>query len=335
MEAMLYDVLDEQAVHCNLCRHRCVIKNGARGVCMVRENQGGRLVSLVYGKVIAAHVDPIEKKPFYHFYPGSRAFSIATAGCNFSCRFCQNYSISQMARDFGEIGGDYTAPEDIVAAALKQNCKSISFTYTEPTVFFEYAFDIMTGAKPKGILGNFVSNGYMTAEAADKIAPYLSAVNVDLKAMDAGVYQKYCGAHLEEVLDSIKYLAKKKIWLEVTTLVIPTLNDDDKQLTAAAEFISALDPSIPWHVSRYHPDYKFVSAPPTPVSTLRRAREIGKRAGLRYVYTGNISGDEGENTFCHKCGRLLIKRVGFSVAEYNPRGGKCPDCAEPLAGIGL
>lgn len=334
-EAVLYDKLDGKKVRCNLCHHRCIINESKRGICKVRENQNGKLISLVYGKAISTHVDPIEKKPFYHFYPGSYSFSIATVGCNFTCQFCQNYSISQMVRDFGTIQGQYLSPEKIVSFAQKNNVQSISYTYTEPTIFFEYAYDIAVIANERGIKNNFVSNGYMTPEAVDKIAPYLDAINVDLKAMNPKIYKEFCGAKLEGVLETLKYLSKTKIWVEITTLIVPTLNDDNKQIQDAAEFIFSLNPGIPWHISRYHPDYKFFSAPATPVQTLINARETGKKTGLRYIYTGNLFGSEWDHTYCYNCGKKLITRLGFSIEENLIVDSKCTKCGTTIDGMGL
>lgn len=334
-EAMLYKKIENKAVECFLCHHRCVIKEGKTGFCKVRENKGGELFSLVYGRAISTHVDPIEKKPFFHFYPGSSAFSIAAVGCNFVCKFCQNYSISQIVRDHHTIPGDELSPESVINLAKRAGCKSISFTYTEPTIFFEYAYDISVLAKKIGIKTNFVSNGYMTPEAVDKIVTLLDAINVDLKAMSEKFYKEFCGAELNHVLETLKYIVSKGIWIEITTLLIPGFNDDESELKKTAEFICSLNPGIPWHVSRYHPDYKFDSAPPTPAKILQKAVEIGKKAGLRYIYTGNIPGHEGENTFCYNCGKKLISRFGFSVYENHIKQSKCPWCAAHIDGVSI
>jgi len=299
MEAYLYESLNDKKVKCNLCNHRCEIKDGRRGICGVRENREGTLKTLVYGRTIARHIDPIEKKPLYHLMPGSLSYSIATVGCNFRCLFCQNADIAQMPSDHkGMIAGDPFSPQDVVAAAIKGDCKSIAYTYTEPTVYFEFAFDTAKLAHEKGIQNVFVTNGYMTAEALHMINPYLDAANVDLKAFTEDFYKTYCGAKLEHVKESLKLMKSLGIFIEVTTLLIPGLNDDKDELEKLAKFLAdSLGTETPWHISRFHPTYKLTDRPPTPVETLVTAREIGIKAGLKYVYTGNVPGESGENTF--------------------------------------
>ncbi len=334
-EAYLYEKLPDNKVHCNLCHHRCTIDEGDVGICKVRKNEGGTLYSLVYGKTIAHNVDPIEKKPLFHFFPGSRCLSIATVGCNFKCPWCQNWQISQMVSDHGRIAGEWFPPEDVVSMAQRHKCTSISYTYTEPTIFFEYAYDSAKLATEKGLYNNFVSNGYMTPEAVEMIAPYLNGINVDLKAFDKEVYSKQIKARLDKVLETIQVLHDAGIWLEITTLIVPELNDDEEQLTALAEFIASVDTAIPWHISRFHPNYHHTDSYPTPIDTIRRAREIGKKAGLRYIYTGNVPGDEGEHSHCYKCGALLIERWGFSIRSNNIENGVCPECNTPFDGFGI
>jgi len=331
-EAMLWSPREDGKVACRLCAHSCVIAPGKRGVCNVRENRDGRLVTLVYGEVVAAHVDPIEKKPLYHFLPGSKALSIATSGCNFHCGFCQNWQISQAPRrKGGGIEGEPFAPADIVRAALDGDCRSISYTYTEPTIFFEYAFDTARLARKAGLLNNFVTNGYLTPEALETIRPYLDAANVDLKAFKDETYKRVCGARLEPVLGSIRLMRELGIWVEVTTLVVPGLNDGAEELAAIARFIASVDPAIPWHLSRFHPDYEYTQAPPTPVATLRAAAEKGRAAGLRHIYIGNVPG-ESEDTLCAACGFVLIRRRGFSVVGNALKDSRCPSCGTVLAG---
>lgn len=334
-EAMLYETLEEGKVQCHLCAHRCLIKEGRRGICGVRENRSGRLQTLVFARAIARNVDPVEKKPLFHFQPGSRTFSIATVGCNFRCLFCQNADISQMPRDLNRIIGAEFPPEQVVEAARKSGSRSISYTYTEPTIFFEYALETAKLAQPAGLRNIFVTNGYMTVEALEAIHPHLDAANVDLKAFTDIFYKEQCGARLDPVLESLKKMKTMGIWVEITTLLIPTLNDSDQELREIARFIMDLGPETPWHVSRFHPTYRLTTCSHTPVASLRRAREIGIRAGLHYVYTGNIPGDEGENTLCHHCGKLLIDRYGFSIGHYAIRNGRCPDCQTPVAGVEL
>ena len=337
MEAYLWEPIEGQAVTCNLCHHRCNIKPGKRGICSVRENQSGSLHSLVYGKVVARNIDPIEKKPLFHFLPGSLSYSIATVGCNFKCRFCQNADIAQMPNDSsGLIVGDETSPEAIVEGALKADCKSISYTYTEPTIFFEFAYDTAKLAHEAGLSNVFVTNGYMTAEALDMIHPYLHAANVDLKAFNPDYYKNLCSAKLEPVKESLIKMKALGIFVEVTTLMVPGLNDDPKELEALAGFLAeSLGPETPWHVSRFHPTYRLKDRSPTPMGTLITAREIGLNAGLRYVYTGNVPGEEAENTVCYQCGKAVIQRWGFQIRKYDIDAGRCKSCGAEIDGVGL
>ncbi len=325
-EALFYTKRDDKTTQCLLCPHQCVIAPDRTGICGVRKNSDGMLVSLVYGRVIAEHVDPIEKKPLFHFYPGSRSYSIATAGCNFRCRHCQNAEISQMPRDQGVVKGSDRTPEDIVRAAQQHGCTSISYTYTEPTVYFELAFATAQLAREHGIRNTFVTNGYISPEPLEKIGPYLDAANIDLKAFSEEFYKNICGARLQPVLDAIRLYKKLGIWIEITTLIIPDLNDSPQELEQIARFIAETGPEIPWHVTAFYPTYRLLDKPRTSIKTLIKAREIGLKAGLRYVYTGNVPGEEGENTHCFGCGNLLIRRYGFSIGENNLVNGACPKC---------
>jgi len=334
-EAMLYSQRPEGVAECHLCHHRCAIRPGHAGICQVRENRDGTLYSLVYRKLIARHIDPIEKKPLFHFHPGSSSYSIATAGCNFRCIFCQNFSISQMPRDEKRIEGSDVAPEEIVADAKRLRCTTISYTYTEPTVFMEYAFDVGRLAHEAGIKNVWVSNGYMTPEALDLIAPYLDGINVDLKSFSAETYKRMMGAKLEGVLETLRLFRPRNIWLEVTTLVVPGMNDSEAELRQIAEFVASLGREVPWHVSRFHPDYQMDDRGATPVRTLERAVEIGKAAGLRYVYSGNVPGDRNEHTYCPSCGKRVIERMGFMIGRYDIENGACRSCHAPLDGVGL
>jgi pyruvate formate lyase activating enzyme len=334
-EALFFKRLEENAVDCFLCAQRCRIKPGKRGKCAVRENRDGTLLSLVYEQVIAQHIDPIEKKPLFHFHPGSRSYSIATAGCNFRCLFCQNADISQLPREHHGIPGDGVPAHEVVRKAAHEGCATISYTYTEPTIFMEYALEVAQKARQAGLKNVFVSNGYMTAEALAAIAPVLDAANVDLKAFADEFYSEQCGAHLQPVLDTLQRMKQLGIWVEVTTLLIPGLNDDPNELRQLARFIMSLGPETPWHVSRFHPTYRLLDRPITPVATLKMARQIGLDEGLHHVYTGNIPGDQGENTFCHSCGELLIERFGFSIRLRGLKGGQCAQCGAGMAGVGL
>ena len=330
---MLYSPLEEGKVRCFLCNHRCTISPSKRGMCGVRENQNGRLYTLVFGRAISLNVDPIEKKPIFHLFPGSTSFSIATVGCNFRCLQCQNHEISQMPVDEGRIEGREVSPSKIVSLAKDYRCQSISYTYTEPTIYFEYAYETAVLAKEQGIKNIFVTNGYMTEEALKKIQPYLDAANVDLKSFQEDFYKKVCGAKLKPVLDNLRVMRSMGIWVEITTLVIPTLNDSEKEFEQIARFILSLGPEVPWHISAFYPTYKMLNLPRTPASLLHKAREIGIQAGLRYVYCGNIPGEEGEDTFCPQCGRRVIQRVGFRVIKNDIVGGTCRYCHAKVDGL--
>lgn len=333
-EALLYEKVENDKVQCFLCSHRCRINPGKRGICAVRENRDGILYSLVYGKVIAKNIDPIEKKPLFNFYPGSRSYSIATVGCNFRCEHCQNYNIAQYPKKSPDIPGDETTPEQIVQEAEAAGCKSISYTYTEPTIFFEFAYDCARLARGKGIKNVFVSNGYITPEATRLIAPYLDANNIDLKG-DNNVYKKLCGATMQPVLDTIRLMNELGVWVEVTTLIIPSYNDSEEFLKWTAEFIRSVSPDIPWHVTQFYPTYLLQNQPRTPVRILRMARDIGMKAGLKYVYEGNVPGEGGENTYCHSCGEVLIGRIGYTLSAIKIKNSKCTNCGAEIAGVGL
>ncbi|MFH1623745.1 MAG: AmmeMemoRadiSam system radical SAM enzyme [Pseudomonadota bacterium] len=334
-EAMLYEKLGEGKVKCGLCNHRCTIAPSKRGICGVRENREGILFSLVYKKLISRNVDPVEKKPLFHLFPGSRSFSVATAGCNFKCLHCQNADISQMPRDQNRIIGRDFEPKEIVSEALQYNCKSIAYTYTEPTIFFEYAYDTAELAHKEGIKNVFVTNGYMTQEALHTIRPYLDAANVDLKAFSDDFYKEICGAKLNFVLDSIRTLKEMGVWVEITTLIIPTLNDSEDELRMIAEFIKEVGEETPWHVSAFHPTYKLLDRPRTSAKVLRTARDIGLGVGLRYVYCGNIPGEEGENTYCYNCKEILVQRYGYQILKNRVTDDRCPDCGVKIDGVGL
>ncbi len=332
-EALLYEKLENKSVHCYLCAHHCRIAQGNFGFCGVRQNIEGVLYTHVYTRQVAMHVDPIEKKPLYHFLPGTFSFSIATLGCNFRCGFCQNWEISQ--RSFvGTVKpeGEETLPKEIVTAAIENNCRSISYTYTEPTIFFEYALETAELAALKKLRNVFVTNGYMTEEMLGMAKSYLDAANVDLKFFKDSSYKKFCSGTLQPVLDSIRLMKKMGIWVEITTLVVTGENDSREELSGIAEFIAGIDTDIPWHISRFHPDYKFIDHQATPVETLKMAQQIGYDAGLRYIYVGNVYG-WGNDTLCHSCKKLLVKREGFNILEYNIKEGKCPFCNTDIPGV--
>jgi pyruvate formate lyase activating enzyme len=334
-EAALYKKLGENKVSCFLCSHRCLISDRSFGICNVRENRGGILYTHAYGELIAQNIDPIEKKPLYHFFPGSKSFSIAAIGCNFQCGFCQNWQISQVkeAESLG-LRSQEVNPEDVVKQAKRSGSRSISYTYTEPTIFFEYAYEISQLAKKEQLYNAFVTNGYMTEETIQEIHPFLDAANIDLKFFNETSYRKVCKGRLGPVLKSIERMKQLGIWIEITTLIVPGENDSEEELKRIASFIAELDCSIPWHISRFFPQYKMDDGASTPMEVLNRAYELGREAGLRYVYLGNVVGS-GNNTYCYNCNTLLIERRGFSIQQYRVREGKCPDCGSPMEGVGL
>ncbi|MEF8847386.1 MAG: AmmeMemoRadiSam system radical SAM enzyme [Candidatus Paceibacterota bacterium] len=333
-EAYLYKKLDNDKVQCQTCEHRCLLKTGERGKCGVRENKDGTLYSLNYNKAISINVDPIEKKPLYHFLPGTRSLSVAAVGCQFACKNCQNWRISQGPKlnPEKEIPGEKITPNEIVEQAKDKNLKSISYTYTDPTVFLEYALDTMKLAHRQGIKNNWVTSGFFTKKAFDKIKPYLDAVNVDLKSFDSDYYEEYCDGRLQPVLDNLKRLKENNIWTEVTTLVIPGLTDDEESLQQIAQFIAdELGTETPWHISRFSGaiSWKLQDVKDTPVEKLKQAYKIGKDAGLKYVYVGNVPGLEQEDTFCSNCGAKMIDRSGFSSTCYD-KEGECSKCGANL-----
>lgn len=347
---MLAKKLDDCAVQCLACNRYCKIPNDHAGYCGVRVNDNGQLKLSVYGKPCAAWSDPIEKKPLFHFLPGSRSYSIGTFGCNFSCVFCQNYDISQAPQEARQkdpkTWKEYfqrllerckkLPPEKVVENAVADNCKSISFTYNEPTIFTEYALDTMKIAKKQGLYGVYVTNGYTSKECLDAMKGLIDAVNIDLKAYNQKFYTELCKVpSLDPVKESIKYAKKLGIWAEVTTLLIPKWNDDLNELKQEAEWLASVDMEMPWHVTAFYPAYKMTDASPTPPATLIKARELGKDAGLKHVYCGNVSSSysDYETTFCSKCNKELITRSGFSIMNNNIINGKCKFCKTTIAGV--
>ena len=334
-DALLYDELGEGLVQCQLCAHRCKIREGSRGICQVRENRGGKLYTLVYGNLIAKNVDPIEKKPLYHFYPGSKSFSIATPGCNFRCEWCQNWQISQMPRLMALPHGQRTTPEEVVAQAVAAGCQSVAYTYTEPTIFFEYSLDTARLAKAEGLSNVYVTNGFMTPEMLGMIHPYLDAANVDIKAFRDETYRRLMGGRLEPVLSSCRKIKSSGIWLEITTLVVPGINDDPDELRELAEFIyHDLGPDTPWHLSRFYPQYKKTNTPPTEESILYMTKKMGEEIGLNYIYVGNLYGMD--DTKCRSCGSVLITRSGYTSDKSGiTYGGECRHCGRSVDGVGI
>lgn len=358
-EAQFYETLADGRVLCTLCPHDCRIRDGARGACGVRYNHRGRLYTLVYDKVVARDVDPIEKKPLFHFCPGSLSYSISTVGCNLRCSFCQNWQLSQWPKDHlpkridtsraedveticpqlvnldDAVAGEPITPQAVVDAALATRCSSIAYTYTEPTIFYELAFETAALARARGLKNVFVSNGFISEAPLRKLATVLDAVNVDLKFFKEESYRRISRARLQPVLEAIRLYHDLGVWVEVTTLVVPGLNDSDEELEQIAAFIHSVGPEVPWHVTQYYPAYKMWDRPPTPVTTLHRALQIGRAAGLRYVYQGNVPGEGGENTYCYQCRALLIDRYGFYVRSNRIQRGHCPHCGANIDGVGM
>jgi pyruvate formate lyase activating enzyme len=324
------------SVRCHACHHRCVIRESRVGVCGVRANRAGSLVSLVYGEAVVAHAEAIEKKPFFHVLPGTTSFSIATRGCNFHCAFCQNWEIAQAPRERIRPAAEPLPPADVVRIAQTVGARSIAYTYVEPTVFLEYALDTARLAHLDGLANVFVTNGYETPEALELLAPVLDAANVDLKGFNAGFYRSACGARLEHVLESLVEMRRLGIWVEVTTLVVPGANDDAHELAAAAEWIGTnLGPETPWHVSRFFPAHRMSDAAATPIDTLRRTVTAGRSVGLRHVYLGNAGEADETDTRCARCNRVVVQREGSRIGTVGLWRGRCPDCGAPLAGFGL
>lgn len=330
-EANFYEKRDAGVVQCFLCAHQCVIAEEQFGLCGVRTNEHGVLYTYAYNEVVASHVDPIEKKPLYHFYPGSLAFSVATVGCNFTCSFCQNWQISQKGKQKVLRHGHRISARELVAEVVKSGAESIAYTYTEPTVFFEFAYDIAELAKKENIKNVFVTNGYMSESALDMIAPYLDGANVDLKSFSDAFYRKHCNARLDPVLETIRRMHEKGIWIEITTLLIEGENDSDAELKQIAEFIAQLSCDIPWHISAFHANYQMMDHHTTSLEGLKRARSIGHDAGLTYVYLGNVA--EGGNTVCPSCGATVIKRVYYENEYVGFCEGACASCGASIAGV--
>jgi len=340
-KAILYEKLKDNKVCCEACYHHCIISDKKTGICGVRQNIDGDLYLLVYGKAISVNIDPVEKKPLFHFLPGQKAFSLGTLGCNFACAFCQNWEISQAPKISNtqytihntDLWGEEWEPKKIVNYCKENNIPIIAYTYNEPTIWAEYALDTMKLAKKEGIKNIWVSNGFMKEKALNLIAPYLDAINIDLKSFSEDFYQKICKGQLKPVKENIKRIWKMGIWEEVTTLIIPGLNDSGKELKQIVKFLAEVSKDIPWHISAFYPSYKMLDRPPTPEETLITAYKIGKKAGLRYVYTGNIPDSNYESTFCPKCNTLIIERWGMKILENNLKNGRCPKCKTKIQGI--
>jgi len=329
-EAMYYKKLGGNLVQCELCPHKCIIKNGTRGICRVRENRKGVLYSLVYGKLCSASAEHIEKKPLYHFLPGSLAYSIAVPGCNLACKHCQNWEISQAKPE--DVRSLSFTPKEIIKNAIDSKCKSIAYTFTEPSIWPEFLLDICKLAKKARIKNTTVTNGFINPEPLNELCKCLDGSNIDLKSINDEFYQQVCGARLEPVLKAIKIMHEKGVWVELTNLLIPGLNDSLEEINKLVDWVKKLDRNIPLHFTAFYPTYKLTNLPRTSPEILKKARNIALSKGLYYVYTGNIQDEEGNNTYCPKCKKLLIKRRGFNVVENKLKNGKCP-CGERIAGV--
>ncbi len=331
-EALFYKKLENNKVKCFLCNQNCILKQGELSVCGVRKNINGTLYSLNYDKIAAINSDPIEKKPLYHFLPSSIAFSIATMGCNFKCKFCQNYTLSQVINE-NQIYGEKIEPEKIVQMAIDSGAKSIAYTYSEPTIFYELMFETAKIAKQVGLKNLMITNGYIGKEAFDKLRPYLDAANIDLKSFSDQFYRKYCAARLNPVLENIKRFKQSGLWVEVTTLVIPDLNSKEQEAEKIIDFILSIDENIPWHVSRFFPHYKFFDVAITKEDTIYEFLNSGKKIGLKYLYAGNIRSNKWENTYCPECGNLLIERNGYYTEIKGLKENRCNNCNTEIKGI--
>ncbi len=335
--AWLSKPLQNGAILCQACAHACKLNEGEYGICGVRRVEEGELKLLVYSLAAAVNIDPIEKKPMFHFLPDTSVFSFGTVGCNFRCKFCQNYSISQYPQEHQHhIVGQELSPQRIVELALENGCDSIAYTYNEPIVFFEYTYDTAKLAHEHGLKNIYVTSGYETRKALDLLAPYLDGMNIDIKSFSDAFYQETCGARLKPVLEAVKYAHSKGIWIEITTLLISGKNDSDEEIRSIAEFIADLDPAIPWHLSAFHPMYKMLDVPRTPSQTLRRAYTIGQEAGLKYLYVGNSDDEDYESTYCPQCRNKVIDRhghIGQFVTNHLTKEGVCPYCSYQLEGV--
>lgn len=332
-EAILYDRVGDLRVRCRLCAHGCVLSPGQRGLCRVRVNEQGVLMSSVYGRLVAREADPMEKKPLFHFYPGTDVYSVATVGCNFTCRHCQNHFISQYPREYDDRTlGERVSVGEVIREAQTLGCRSIAYTYTEPTVAIEYVLEIMEAAREAGLANVWVSNGYFTADASARIIPLLDAANIDLKGISDSTLRELTGAGVGPVLSTIERLVNGGVWVEVTTLVIPGVNDLPDEMRSTAEAVRGICPSIPWHVTRFFPAYQMSHLPPTPIETLEAAQRIGREAGLRFVYRGNLPG-QGESTHCPSCGAVVIRRSGVSLQSMELVEGSCGQCGASIPGV--
>jgi pyruvate formate lyase activating enzyme len=319
-------------VRCELCPHRCVLAEGERGTCRVRENRGGKLYTFVYGNPCAVHVDPIEKKPLFHFLPGTAAFSLATAGCSLRCKYCQNHTISQVPPE--QTQNHDAPPETVAAATVQSGARSVAYTYSEPIVFFEYMLDTARVARRADLRNVVISAGYVNPEPLRELCQAVDAIKIDLKGFNEGFYREVCGGSLQPVLEAIRIIHDTGVHLELVNLVVPSMNDDPLELRALSEWVlETLGPDVPLHFSRFHPQYQLLTLPPTPVETLETARQTAMDMGLHYVYLGNVPGHEGENTYCPHCGQLIVQRAGMAMVDMMVVGGRCGYCQTAIPGV--
>jgi len=331
-EAKFYEKLPFKKIKCKLCPRECVIDDKERGYCGVRENRGGTYYTLVHSRVVTAHIDPIEKKPFFHVLPGTVAFSIATAGCNVNCKMCQNWEISQVRPE--QVRSNYVPPQQLADLARQYQCASLAYTYSEPVIFSEYVMDAAEAGHASGVKSVVVTGGYIQADPLKKLCQRVDAIKVDLKAYSEKFYKEVVNGELKPILEALVTLRQQKMWTEIVYLVIPTLNDGEPEFKGLARWVkSELGPDVPLHFSRFHPEYLLKNLPPTPLETLERAKAIADAEGLHYVYLGNVPGHPAENTYCPKCRRIVVERVGFSVGGVHIKNGKCTYCGQPIAGV--
>jgi len=331
-EAQFYEKLPYKKIKCKLCPRECVIDDRERGYCGARENRGGTYYTLVHSRVVTAHIDPIEKKPFFHFLPGAMAFSLATAGCNVNCKMCQNWEISQVRPE--QVRSTYAPPEKIAALAQQNRCPVVAYTYSEPVIFYEYMMDTARAAHEAGIRSAVVTGGYVAQDPLKKLCKSVDAIKVDLKAYSETFYKEVVNGELKPVLNALVTIRKLGMWNEIVYLVVPTLNDSDQEFKGLARWVrSELGLDVPLHFSQFHPEYLLKNLPPTPLATLERAKAIADAEGLHYVYIGNVPGHPAESTYCPKCRRVVVERVGYTIGAMHLKNGKCQYCQQPIAGV--
>jgi pyruvate formate lyase activating enzyme len=332
VEAKYYKKLEDREIECELCPHKCKVGDRERGYCGVRENHDGIYYTLVYSRPCSVHKDPIEKKPLFHFLPGTDAFSLATAGCNLNCKFCQNWEISQVRPE--QVNSYELPPEEVAALAQETGCKSIAYTYSEPTVFYEYMLDCAAAGRRKGVRSVVITAGYMNHDPWTELIREVDAIKVDFKAFTEKFYHDICRGKLQPVMDSLTDLAKSDVWYELVYLMVPTLNDNPDDIKRMSKWlVTELGKNVPIHFTRFTPQYLLKNLPPTPVSSLEQAREIALAEGMNFVYIGNVPGHEGENTYCPNCKNTVIGRVGFQITRMNLKDGKCQSCGTAIPGI--